>query len=352
MTRSLWRLPSPAKTIPQVRLALIHPSSCFPRFASGRPKPTSEPNLADLAPLARSEDYFKKENSGYDRTVFTRLGIRSTFERNVYERIPMPAHLKASKYFYAKYSPHHIVEQYHMQSFYRHGGHPEAVALTLYYEKKKKAEPLWHRFSGDHSYGRASLVIRAKNNFLKALGKALWVRGYDILGRRISDDPVGDLTLRGTIAFHAKFPKELRTQVTMTEVQEAVDHCVNHVIKKALPRSKWKLVPSSPEDFPVISRRNINLERRKLELDPSLRGLPYRPVLREEDKVAWDATQKQREDGPPEVKQTLAPGTPGSNRGHERSPKDHGEARPLQDLTISNGAAATQESRKSRDHRS
>ncbi|KAF6818250.1 hypothetical protein CSOJ01_01891 [Colletotrichum sojae] len=299
---------------PQVRLTLFRPSSCAPRFASGRsPQPNSQPNLGNLAPLAHSDDYFRKENSGYDRTVFKRLGIRSTFEKSVYERIPGPGHLEAFKYFYAKYSPHHIVEQYHMQPFYRPGGHPEAVALAHYYEKKKKREPLWHIFGGAHSFGRASLVIRAKNQFLKALGKALWVRGYDIYGRRISGDSVGDMTLRGTVGFYAKLPKELRTQVTMKEIQEAVDFAVDHIIKRALPTSKWKLVPRNPEDFPVISRRNINLERRKLELDPSLRELPYRPVLRKKDMVSPDAAQKQREDGPA-AKQTLTSATPGSDR--------------------------------------
>ncbi|KAL0937570.1 uncharacterized protein CTRU02_207301 [Colletotrichum truncatum] len=291
VSRTFRRLPAVTATAPFISFMPFVRYSDFPRKAAHKvasqftPPAFNASRLNILYPL--NSDVSEKTLPAYTEAMFKRLDIHSAHEKGVYTKVPIPRHLSAGKYFYSKFTARHVVEQFDMPAFAQSlGEHPRAVVREHYYEKKKKNEPLWQWFHGSHAFGSAGLVIHSGGKFIKAVRKALYTRGYGIHGRRLGKSLLGasssrkDDGLRGTLLFYALKPLELKTQVTMKEIQEAVDFCIDYFILKTRQES-GKQVPGKVAHPSSMSRRAA---KREMALpDPSLRGLVYRPWLRKED---------------------------------------------------------------------
>ncbi|KAF9879411.1 hypothetical protein CkaCkLH20_02954 [Colletotrichum karsti] len=305
--RTLQRLPSPASTTVTGPAQLARHSSTLRessnrstrdtsnRFSSESPRSTRResskrpPRDSFNRPSAEAPRAFPDQASSTPRVnkltqqFLERLDIGWPMTKNIYQRIPIPQNMAAAQYFVCKFSLDHVMEQYDAADFVMqtHEENPPAVMHGYTYEKKKKNEPVWQWYTGVHKFGKAGIVIRSQARFIKAMRTALFVQGYDKYGRKLPSNPGGP-DLRGTFHFHVNLPQEFCTQVTMTEVQEAVNYCLDYFLHK----SQWtggKFQPSMDLKKSLQSRWASKKEMSKP--DPSLRGLVYRPWLRKKDMI-------------------------------------------------------------------
>ncbi|KAE9568163.1 hypothetical protein CGMCC3_g15719 [Colletotrichum fructicola] len=281
VTRGLWRLPSTSTALRATFVPAVQRYSSSPR----KPVlPVPSKPYDENAPLEQ-----------HTVSIFRRLNMRSPFQRGIWKEVPRyhSKNIDAQKYILCRYSLEHVVERFDMFKF-QNSRHPTAnVAVLEYqYEKMKRDRPLWPQYDGVYKFGRAGLVITARARLMKALRTSLFARGYDIYGRRLVAEEVagqckkGSGDLRGSILLKAQQPQEIRAKLTMKEIQEVVDYCVDFFIKQT--QGAWP--PERPPPSAATSRR---ASRREMQLPPpSLRGLPYQPWLKKEDMLTQGTDSK------------------------------------------------------------
>ncbi|KAH0430941.1 hypothetical protein CcaCcLH18_07499 [Colletotrichum camelliae] len=277
-TRGLWRLPLTstalrAKPIPAVQ---YHSSSKSPSEPVLRKSSRRASIYGENAPL---EQHIK--------SMFRRLDVGSPLQMGVWNDVPRyhSNDINARTYILCKYSLRHVVERFDMFKLQTRHRTANVAVLEYQYEKMKRDRPLWVHYDGIYSFGSAGLVITARARLMKALRTSLFARGYDIYGRRLATKEVagqrkeGSGDLRGTILLKALQPQEVKVKLTMKEIQEVVDHCVDFFILQ----TQGACLPKRPPPSAATSRR---ASKREMQLPPpSLRGLRYQPWLTTEDMV-------------------------------------------------------------------
>ncbi|TEA20408.1 hypothetical protein C8034_v008934 [Colletotrichum sidae] len=280
----LLRFPSPVRQFSNVRI-----STDRSRFATTRPPASNRSPLWAFNPDDSSTRAPRREHEKFDH-VLQNLGIRFN-RKEEFTRIEMPSRrFPAAAHLISNYSTRHVLLMYDKDIFGHPGESAEKMERRVYYVAKERDQPLWIWRHGSYGNNSACVVINLRLKLMKALVKSLWARGYDIRGRKVDTNgqrsPREDL--RGTLVFHSNTPLQFKTCLTMKEIQQAVDHCIDTFIRatNASPRG------ASGVAIRDVSRRTVFKETKRL--DPSLEGLPYRPFLSRKDKIARDVRESEQ----------------------------------------------------------